>query len=327
MKFSQSLFCLTLSFFFITPNILAQTSYAKKQHKTKNVVQTTNVKQSEAVAPATNSSIAIPAEQKAYIDSLPLTEHTKKILYDFAMSPEGQAALLQMTSASIAGPTGSSIATPIAFGADWGIIAGGLSYVNHWPTGTRSDGFASVTLGLGNAQKYAGLSVSALIDNLGGGSNRFAQNGTIAWQLFHVFPQNFALAVGMANAIPWGKAFVGSSQNYYGVATKVFDTRIKGYSMPLTASLGAGTGSFYSLAHSADKRDDKVKPFGSLGWRVLPRLSLISDWSANQLNAGVSIVPIKAWPLVINGAYANINRHQNTRSYFMISAAVGYSFK
>lgn len=275
---------------------------------------------------ASNSPANITPAERQYIESLPYSEHTKKLIYEFANQPAEEALLLQMTSPSIVGPTGSSIGTPTAYAADWGIIAAGANFVNHWPDGNLSDGSASFSVGLGNATKYAGLSVSALIDSLGGRQEGFAKNGTIAAQLFHIFPHNFALAAGVSNLIPWG-AMNHSSRNYYAVGTKIFDTKIKSYSMPLTTSVGLGTGAFFSHSDCLSKHDNRVKPFGSVGWRILPRLSIIGEVFANQINAGVSIIPIKTLPFVINISDSNINRYQGTRSFIMVSAAVGYSFK
>ena len=92
--------------------------------------------------------------------------------------------------------------------------------------------------------------------------------------------------------------------------------------MPLTASLGVGTGAFRSIgAIDAGTNDPNV--FGSLGLQVIPELSIISGWTGNSLGLGLSTAPFD-FPLVITAGVSDVT--DNTRSGTRVNASVGYSF-
>ncbi len=271
------------------------------------------------------SKAAADSSYKDYVDSLDLPQKTKGLLSVYAMTPEGQVMLNKLMNPSLVGPTGASISTPTAFAMDWGMIGAGVGYANRWPGTDERDGLANFAFGVGDAEKYVGLTTSVLIDSIDPRDGGFADNGTVAFQLFHIFPQNYALAVGGANIVPWG-VFRHEAKSYYVVGSKVFGVKISNYSMPLTVSAGAGTGAYYSISDFQNEHDGNLKPFGSVGWRVLPQVSVIGEWVAKQSNVGVSIVPIPKIPVVINAAYNNITHNDNQNSFFTISLAVGYSF-
>ncbi|MEM9949521.1 MAG: hypothetical protein AAF810_26110 [Cyanobacteria bacterium P01_D01_bin.36] len=215
---------------------------------------------------------------------------------------------------------GSGFLTPSAYGADWGDAFIGLAGVTAGRTDNKWDGSASVGVGFGDAVDNVGVELSLGIISLDG----FAEDGTVGFKLHKVFPRanNLAVAAGWSNAISWGAA-ENAEDTFYGVVTQRFDLQPgRENTLPLTASLGVGTGSFRSLgAIAADSNDPNV--FGSLGLRVIPELSIVSGWTGSALGLGVSAAPFD-FPLVVTAGVSDVT--DNTRTGPRFNASLGYSF-
>ena len=215
---------------------------------------------------------------------------------------------------------GSGFLTPSAYGADWGDAFVGLSGVTSGRNEDKWDGSASVGVGFGDAIDTVGVEVSVGIISLDG----FADDGTIGFKLHKVFPQanNLAVAAGWSNAISWGDAN-DAEDTFYGVVTHRFDLQPdQDNTLPLTASLGIGTGAFRSIgAIEAGSNDPNV--FGSLGLRVIPELSIVSGWTGSALGLGVSAAPFD-FPLIMTAGVSDVT--DNTASGPRFNASLGYSF-
>ncbi|NJM97478.1 MAG: hypothetical protein HC800_10170 [Phormidesmis sp. RL_2_1] len=147
----------------------------------------------------------------------------------------------------------SSFLTPSAYGADWGDIYAGLSGAVS-SNGRPSDGSGSIGFGLGSATDFVGLEVNIGIISLDG----FADDGTVGFKLHKVFPDanNLAIAVGWENPIKWGAAEI-AQESYYGVVSRQFFLQPgQANPMPLTVSLGAGTGAYRSAGAIAANTND-----------------------------------------------------------------------
>jgi len=214
----------------------------------------------------------------------------------------------------------STFLTPSAYGADQGDAFVGLSYLTQGDNDFKSDGSISAGIGFGDAVDNVGVEVSVGIISLDG----FGDDGTIGFKLHKVFPQadNLAVAVGWSNAIKWGDA--GNAEDtFYGVVTKRFDLQPdKSNTLPLTASLGIGTGAFRSTGAIA-AGNNAPNVFGSLGLRVIPEVSLVSGWTGNALGLGVSSAPFD-FPLVFTVGVSDVTG--NTTSGAQFNASAGYSF-
>ena len=214
----------------------------------------------------------------------------------------------------------SGFGVPSAFGADWGDAFIGLSGVTEGDTDDKADGSISLGAGFGNAIENVGVEVSVGIISLDG----FGDDGSIGFKLHKVFPEagNLGVAVGWSNALTWGDAN-DAEDTFYGVVTKQFELHPeRSNTLPLTASLGIGTGAFRSTgAIDAGTNDPNV--FGSLGLRVIPEVSLVSGWTGSALGLGVSAAPFD-FPLVITAGVSDVTG--NTRSGARVNASIGYSF-
>jgi len=136
---------------------------------------------------------------------------------------------------------------------------------------------------------------------------------------------DLAIAVGVENAVTWGVTDGGSS--VYGVASKIFQLR-QNPADPfsrLTVSLGVGGGRFRSEDDIEDG-NGTVNVFGSAGLQVADRVSLIGEWTGQDLNLGVSFVPFRGLPLVITPAVADVTGNAGDGARFILGVGYAISF-
>lgn len=244
----------------------------------------------------------------------PTPEQVEKLRQQYRIDAPPLTALIRP---SVPGG-GSSVGSPTAFGAGWGSAFFGTSFQGRARNTDKADGAASFGFGLGDARRVVGLEVAATaVDLLG---NTFG-DGTVSFKLHRLLPANFGIAVGVENAITWGSTDGGSS--LYGVVSKVFSLK-EDTAAPfskITTSVGLGGGRFRSEKDVEDD-NDTVNVFGSMGLQATERLSLIADWTGQDLNLGVSVVPFGNLPLVITPSLADVTGNAGDGARFVLG--VGY---
>ena len=218
------------------------------------------------------------------------------------------------------GLPGSSVGSPSAFGADWGDVFAGFSFQERTRFTDKADGAVVAGFGIGDAQKLVGLEVAVTVFDL---IDDTFQDGGISFKLHHDFGDGFAVAAGVENAIIWGGLDTNSSA--YGVVSKVF--RFKDATQlfsTLTVNLGLGGGRFRSEDDVFDG-DDSINVFGSAGLRVIEPISVIADWTGQDLNLGISLVPFRNIPLTITPAIADVTSNAGDGARFVLSIGYGLS--
>ncbi|MBE9008786.1 hypothetical protein IQ250_00980 [Pseudanabaenaceae cyanobacterium LEGE 13415] len=216
---------------------------------------------------------------------------------------------------------GSSVGVPTAFGANFGDAFVGLFIANRRPRINDPDSALSVGFGLGDSERAVGLEVNANIGSL----RRFGQNGEIGLKLHRALPGKAAIALGFDSGIVWGDENRDTVSTLYGVASKIFDLRPDNLedTLPLTLTLGIGGGRFRSFENIENRRGG-VGVFASAGLRVIPQASIIGSWTGQDLNLGVSYVPIRTTPLYLTFVAGNVlNRNDNATVF---SFGIGYGF-
>ncbi len=191
----------------------------------------------------------------------------------------------------------ASISTPIGFGANFGQIFGGFGFQSRTRFTNQADGGLALGVGLGEPQKIVGLDVTLAILSLFGDN---AGRGSFSFKIHRSLPEGFAVALGFENAIRWGETDAGSS--IYGVVSKFFqftETTEEPFSQ-LTLSLGVGGGRFRSEGAIEDGVNS-LGVFASAGLRIVEPVSAIVEWSGQDLNAGISLIPFpkvkpNLWP-------------------------------
>lgn len=220
---------------------------------------------------------------------------------------------------------GSSSISPTAFGPGFGQFFWGAGFQHRTRFTDSADGTISTGFGLGNPRRNVGLQTTVTVLDLV--ENRsyddgFMKRGSISFKLHRLLPNDFAVAVGVENAIVWGFTDAGTST--YGVVTKRFQLR-ESTEEPfsrVTVSLGLGNGRF-RFEDDFNNDVDTVNVFGSVGVRVHPQVSAIADWSGQDLTLAASIVPFRNIPLVLTPAIADITGSAGDGARFRLG--VGYS--
>ncbi|MCT7971726.1 hypothetical protein [Laspinema olomoucense] len=220
---------------------------------------------------------------------------------------------------------GSSSISPTAFGPGLGQFFWGAGFQNRTRFTDSADGTISTGFGLGNPRRTVGLQTTVTVLDLMSNRNDddgFMKRGSISFKLHRLLPNNFAVAVGVENAIVWGFTDAGTST--YGVVSKTFSLR-ENTEEPfsrVTVSLGVGNGRF-RFEDDFNNDVNTVNVFGSVGVRVHPQVSAIADWSGQDLTLAASIVPFKNIPLVFTPAIADITGSAGDGARFRLG--VGYS--
>jgi len=210
----------------------------------------------------------------------------------------------------------SGFLTPSAYGADSREAYIGIAGVTAG-NNTDLDGSSSFGIGFGDATESIGVEINAAIISL---RDEFAEDGSIGVKVHRYFPDagKVAVALGWSNPIAWGAA-ENAADTFYGVLTRRFDLNTE-RRMPLTASLGIGTGSFRSQS-AIDDGDNTPNLFGSVSMRVRQQVSVIGSWTGRSLGVAASAAPFSL-PLVLTVGFSDITdltpdgtRFQGTLGY------------
>ena len=221
---------------------------------------------------------------------------------------------------------GSTAGTPSGYGASWGqaYVGGGVFFPLE---DGRTDGSLSVGFGLGDAVKSVGVEINANITSVGGGNSNFdfGDSGSLGFKVHKFLGNGTAVAVGYSNPVTWGDSN-NAKDTIYGVVTKSFDLQPNDpdNTMPLTVSLGVGSGSFRSKG-ALRAGDNSANVFGSIGIRTAPEVAWVSSWTGNRLNIGGSFAPLKQTPIVINAIFTDVT--DNLGDGIGISLSAGYAIK
>jgi len=230
-------------------------------------------------------------------------------------------SLRRPTTRLVAVPAGT-ITSPNAFGAQMGEAFVGLAYQQRTRFTDLDDGAAVIALGFGDRQRYAALEVAATsYSTLRDGGP--LETGALSFKLHRAFSDAWGVAVGYENAVDWGGSDAGRSP--YAVVTHVARLQpdpARPFSAA-TLTLGVGGGRFRTEDDViADRETANV--FASLGVQVVEPVSVIADWSGQDLFAGISVTPTRHLPLVIDAGLADLTGSAGDGVRFIIAAGLGF---
>ena len=214
-----------------------------------------------------------------------------------------------------------TIINPSGYGAAWGNAGIGIGFQERARFVDEGDGVIGLGFGLGNPMKNIGVQIGISLVDV---SDPF-RDGTVSIKLHRRLPEDFTIAVGTQGAITWGDTDGGSS--IYGVVTKrlpLRKDRTKSLS-EMYISLGMGGGQYRSEP-DIQNGVESVGVFGSLALRVIEPVSLVTEWSGQDLTIGTSIVPFKKLPLVIVPAVTDITGSAGDGARFVFGAGYSISY-
>lgn len=233
---------------------------------------------------------------------------------DLGLTEAQLQSLLQGSNAPSVAP-GIVFGSPTAFGADWGTAGIGIGGAT-LPKSSDDDydGSAGFVLGLGDANTFIGVETIVSVVSL---KESFGEDGSVAFKAHTNLPGGMAIAVGLENTLRWGEAEQGESSVYI-AGSKVLDLDPGSDVLPLAITLGLGDNRFN------DPGESGANVFGALALIPHEQFSLIADYAGTGLNLGVSIVPIRAVPLIVSLGFVNVTERNEGDSEF--AGGIGYSF-
>lgn len=208
---------------------------------------------------------------------------------------------------------GSSIASPVAYGANLGTVFFGVTGQDtnqNSRGGFFSDPFGqyAVGFGLGNSKKCVGLTTTVTT----GGLDDVIRDGNVNFLVFREITQKVTVGVGVENVGPWGGQ-KRNNMNAYAVGSTLFGIQITpDYLLNIITSVGFGNSRFFHNFQTTDDDFHKIGPFGSVGVQVLPQAAIIVDYVGQTLNTGISVAPIRSFPFVMGITATNLTGRGGT---------------
>ncbi|MBW4683309.1 MAG: hypothetical protein KME19_24960 [Microcoleus vaginatus WJT46-NPBG5] len=266
-----------------------------------------------------NSASGFPQDQSATHDQSSVLLSDEGLQQEIP-EPAGKPPSLRLVTVeeSQADPS-ISVAMPFASGLNFGSIGIGAGWQSRTRYTNLADGGLGIGIGLGNSQKFVGFDVVASILDV----SDFARRGSLSFKIHRTLSDDFAVAVGVQNAIIWG--FTDAGTSVYGVATKTFNLQesVEEPFSLLVISAGIGGGQFRSESDIYSEIDS-VGVFGSTALRVVEPVNVIAEWTGQDLTLGLSYAPFQHLPIVVTGAVTDFTGNAGDGSRFLLR--VGYSF-
>jgi hypothetical protein len=212
-----------------------------------------------------------------------------------------------------------SIYIPVGYGADRNTVFLSGSYQSSVRKDKGDVGAAGIGIGLGNAAKTVGVELSYALET----SENFGEGGFNA-KIHRQLGQDLAGAVGWNGFLNFGRN--DFEQSKYGVITKVFRTQQSLNSPFSRVSVTAGVGDGQFRSNGAVKAgDNNVNVFGNVAVRVIRPVSLIAEWTGQDLALGLSIAPFKKFPFVITPAVRDL-AGAGDGARFVLGAGTAFRF-
>lgn len=233
-----------------------------------------------------------------------------------------QIEAIQIPDLAISAP-GYTIAVPSGYGVSFGTVylaAGGV-FERRFDDGGGQAG-VGVGVGLGNPNQWLGLDVNYVLgdvdEGLGGFSFKVHRNLIINDQV------GWAAAVGWEDFATTGEPSRDSS--VYGSTSVILKLRpeINQAFSRLALTVGVGGGRFRTEDDILDG-ESTVGVFGSGALRLSRAVSVIGEWTGQDLAAGVSFAPLADVSFYITPSLRDIaGAGDNVR--FSVSAGLSYQF-
>ncbi len=230
---------------------------------------------------------------------------------------------LEVRTFAMRSSPGSSSGTPTAYGAEFGDVFFGAGYQARTRYTIHQDGAVVGGFGLGNPRKTLGI--EAAITSFSTVRSGFFRHSSFSFKVHRALPGNLAIAYGWEDAIRTRGLDGGSSM--YGVLSSYIRTReIDGSPFSsITLSAGVGGGRFQT-EKQINAWKHGVNAFGSVGVRVLSPVSLLADWTGQDLTVGASLVPFIRLPLFITPAFADVTGTAGDGARFILGVGLDFSF-
>ncbi len=191
----------------------------------------------------------------------------------------------------------SSIGNGSGYGADWGYVGVGTSFISRTtPRGKRADGAVSLTGGFGDARKVVGFELNLAMLRL----DHLFSVVLLNLKIHKTFESGLGMAFGLDNFARIGKTFGGNTVTL-SLSKAIPLKRGRGNSWFSMIVLHGG-GKITQENPSQDNLAIHTTPFvfATFALRVRDPLMCIVEWDGSALHAGISIAPFRTFPLVLS---------------------------
>jgi hypothetical protein len=217
----------------------------------------------------------------------------------------------------------ASVSVPTAFGVDAGEMFFGVAYQGRTRYTDEDDAAAVAGIGIGSRRV---LALEAAITTYSTFRGTPLETGGLSFKLHRQLPRQTSVAIGWENAILWGGA--DDRGSLYASATRLLSLR-EDPAQPFSTAvvtLGLGNGRFRFESDDAADRE-RINVFGALGVRVTGPVSLVTDWTGQDLNLAASITPIRRVPFVVTAGIADVTGQAGDGARFILSLGYGLSLR
>jgi hypothetical protein len=219
---------------------------------------------------------------------------------------------------------GLTTSVPTAYGIPIGSAAIGFGFQERTRFTNQQDGALGAVVGLGKNGSQTGLNVGvSTVNLLGRNRSRVGKQGSFNLKLHHRLNNNSAIALGLDNLLDWGPG--NPDRSIYAVYSRSLQLK-EATSKPLSQlylNVGLGSGRFRS-ERNVIRDKSALGLFGSVTTNVTSNTNAFAEWSGQDLNLGLSIVPFKDIPLVVTPAVVDITKTAGDGARFTLGVAYGF---
>lgn len=211
-----------------------------------------------------------------------------------------------------------SISSPVAFGADWGDLFAALGYQQKVRYANKPDAVLGIGGGLGSARENVGIEVVlAILDTY----TDFFEDRTLSVKAHRRLRDDLAVAVGVENLVADGDG----GRSAYGVVSKVFrlSEEPRNWFQLVAASVGVGGGRFRREA-AIRSGEQGVNVFADLTLLVNRRVSVIADYTGQDVTFGASLAPFPSVPVVFVAGVADVTGAAGDGARLVAAVALGF---
>lgn len=222
---------------------------------------------------------------------------------------------------------------PTGFGANWGDLMVGVSGALNDKGRGQADGSMSFTAGLLDSVKLVGVELSANVTSIRNYGSNLSFDAKIHRMLYQGEEGFLSVALGRNNFACSGTEICSSTPGSYGIAPNTASnylalsglTPIKtpgGTVLPLKATLGVGNG-YYS---NNWQKSNVYNVFGDIGMQFHDQIGVSAGWSGVGINANISFVPMREWPVIVNVLFADIANQSPGGFNTIVTVGVPFNF-